>query len=107
IGVLRVYTAAERQFSAMEIDLLRAIAAQAAAAIENARLLEETLQAEALERQVQMAAEVQQRMVPRQPPQLDGVDLASVYVPCYALGGDFFDFIPLAEGNVGLIVADV
>ncbi len=107
IGVLRVYTDVERQFSSMEIDLLRAVAAQAAAAIENARLLQETLEAEALERQVAMAADVQQRMVPRQPPKLDGIDLASVYVPCYALGGDFFDFIPLPEGNIGLIVADV
>src|SRR5262249_22617366 len=41
------------------------------------------------------------------PPQVPGIELASVYVPCFALGGDFYDFIPLPYGNVGLVVADV
>lgn len=107
VGVLRIYSGEERAFSQMEIDLLKAIAAQAAAAIENARLIEEALASEALEKQVRMAADVQQRMVPQQPPVMPGVELASVYVPCFELGGDFFDFIPLAEENVGMIVADV
>jgi sigma-B regulation protein RsbU (phosphoserine phosphatase) len=107
VGVLRVYTSHEQHFSQLQIDLLKAIAAQAAAAIENARLLQETLDAAALERQVQVASEVQHRMVPRTPPSVPGLELASVYVPCYALGGDLFDFIPLAEGNLGLVVADV
>jgi serine phosphatase RsbU (regulator of sigma subunit) len=107
IGVLRIYTDEETVFTPLRIDLLKAIAAQAAAAIENARLLAESLEAEALERQVQMAADVQRRMIPASPPQLPGVDFASVYVPCYTLGGDFFDFIPLPYNNVGLAVADV
>ena len=68
VGVLRVYTATETTFSPLRIDLLKAVAAQAAAAIENARLLAETREAEALEKQVQMAAEVQQRMLPQRPP---------------------------------------
>lgn len=107
IGVLRVYTEKEQIFSPLKIDLLKAVAAQAAAAIENARLLNETLQAAALEKQVQMAADVQQRMIPQSAPRLPGLDLASVYVPCYDLGGDFFDFIPLPDDNLGLAIADV
>jgi len=107
IGALRVYTSEEQHFSQLRIDLLKAVAAQAAAAIENARLLAESLEAERLEKQVQMAAEVQQRMVPRTPPNIPGVDLASIYVPCFELGGDFLDFIPLPDNNIGLVVADV
>ena len=107
IGVLRLYTETEQTFSQLRINLLKAVAAQAAAAIENARLLDETLQAEALEKQVRMAAEVQQRMIPQQPPQVPGIDLAAVYVPCFELGGDFYDFIPLPYDNVGLVIADV
>ena len=107
MGVLRVYTDQERTFTPQQIDLMKAIAAQAAAAIENARLLEESIQVQALERQVQMAAQVQQRMIPQKPPSMQGVDLAAVYVPCYELGGDFYDFIPLPYDNVGLVVADV
>ena len=107
IGVLRVYTDQEQEFSPLKTNLLKAVAAQAAAAIENARLISEARQAEALEKQVKMAAEVQQRMIPRRPPVIGGLDLASVYVPCFALGGDFFDFIPLPDNNVGLAIADV
>lgn len=107
IGVLRVYTEQEQAFSPLKIDLLKAVAAQAAAAIENARLLSETREAEDLEKQVRTAAEVQQRMMPHTPPKLPGVELASVYVPCHELGGDFYDFIPLPANNLGLVMADV
>ncbi|MGA3065786.1 MAG: SpoIIE family protein phosphatase [Tepidisphaeraceae bacterium] len=107
IGVLRVYTDKEQAFSPLQIDLMKAIAAQAAAAIENARLLQESIQVQALERQVQMAAQVQHRMIPQKPPTLAGVDLASVYIPSQELGGDFYDFIELPYDNIGLVVADV
>jgi sigma-B regulation protein RsbU (phosphoserine phosphatase) len=107
IGVLRVYTAQEQAFSPLKIDLLKAVASQAAAAIENARLLAETMAAQALEKQVQMAADVQQRMIPHTPPKVPGIDLAAVYVPCFELGGDFYDFIPLQGDNTGLAIADV
>jgi phosphoserine phosphatase RsbU/P len=108
IGVLRVYTSEERHFSPFQTDLLKAVAAQAAAAIENARLLAETLEAEEMEKQVKLAADVQQRMIPRTPPTtLPGAEFAAVYVPCYTLGGDFYDFIPLPDDNLGLVVADV
>jgi sigma-B regulation protein RsbU (phosphoserine phosphatase) len=107
VGVLRVYTDHERTFSQLRINLLKAVAAQAAAAIENTRLLSEGLEAEALEKQVRMAAEVQHRMIPQEMPQIPGVELAAVYVPCFELGGDFYDFIPLPYDNVGLVIADV
>jgi len=107
IGVLRVYTSQEKHFTQSEIDLLRALAAQGAAAIENARLAQETAEAEALEKQVAMAVDVQQRMVPQQPPQVSGLSLGCVYEPCYALGGDLYDFLPLLGDNLGLVMADV
>jgi sigma-B regulation protein RsbU (phosphoserine phosphatase) len=107
IGALRLYTAEEETFSQAKIDLLKAIASQAASAIENSRLLAESIEAEALEKQVRMAADVQQRMIPQTPPQLPGIDLSSVYVPSFDLGGDFFDYIQLPDGNLGLVIADV
>ena len=107
VGVLRVYTAEEQAFSPLKIDLMKAVATQAAAAIENARLAAESAEAAALEQQVRMAADVQHRMIPAVPPVVPGVDLAAVYVPCFQLGGDFYDFIPFPNDNVGLVVADV
>jgi phosphoserine phosphatase RsbU/P len=107
IGVLRVYTAQEQTFTQFQIDLMKAVAAQAAAAIENARLLQESIQTQQLERQVQMAAQVQQRMIPQKTVAPPGIDLAAVYVPCYELGGDFYDFIELPYNNLGMVIADV
>lgn len=107
IGVLRVYTADVHQFSEFEVKLLQSIASQAAVAIENARLQEEALEKDRLERQVQIAAEVQRRMMPAKPPQVKGFDIAALYVPCFELGGDFYDFIPLGDHSLGLTIADV
>src|SRR5437762_1758484 len=107
VGVIRVYTEQEQTFTQLQIGLLKAVAAQAAAAIENARLAEEQAQTAALEQQIKMAREVQLRMIPQTPPMLPGIDLAAVYVPCFELGGDLYDFIPLPDDNVGLVIADV
>lgn len=107
IGALRVYTDHEATFSAVQINLLKAVASQAAAAIENARLLAERIEAEQLEQQVRMAGQVQQRMVPQESPSVPGLGLASVYVPAQTLGGDFFDFIELPGDNWGIVIADV
>jgi serine phosphatase RsbU (regulator of sigma subunit) len=102
-----LYTDHEQTFTQLQIDMLKAVAAQAAAAIENARLSGERAAAQALERQVRMARDVQQRLLPHQGPQLRGVAFASVYVPCFELGGDFYDFIPLPAENLGMAIADV
>ncbi len=107
IGVLRVYTAQKHEFSDVEVKLLQSIASQAAVAIENARLQEESLERERLGRQVQIAAEVQRRMVPAEAPKVPGFEICALYVPCFELGGDFYDFIPLGTTTLGVTVADV
>ena len=107
IGVLRVYTAQIHEFSETEKKLLESIASQAAVAIENARLQEEALEKDRLEHQVQIAAEVQRRMMPTKAPRAHGLDIAALYVPCFELGGDFYDFIPLGDHSMGVTIADV
>ena len=107
IGVLRVYTGEPHQFSDVELKLLQSIASQAAVAIENARLQEEALDKDRLERQVQIAAEVQRRMMPAHAPLIPGFDISALYVPCFELGGDFYDFFRLGEASLGITVADV
>jgi sigma-B regulation protein RsbU (phosphoserine phosphatase) len=106
-GILRVYTGQVHRFNWFETALLEAIAAQAAAAIVNARLYEEALKGEHMQRQLTLAGEVQREMIPSEPPSIPGYDIGAVYVPSYELSGDFYDFIALPEGNVGLAVADI
>ncbi|NLF32378.1 MAG: PP2C family protein-serine/threonine phosphatase [Planctomycetes bacterium] len=107
LGALRVYTGEVYRFSDYEIALVRAIADQAAAAIVNARLHEDRMAAEAMRRQIRLAGEVQRRMVPAEPPRYPGVDIGAAYVPSLELSGDFYDFIALPNGNLGVALCDV
>jgi len=106
-GVVHVYTAQPHEFDWFEVSLLQAVATQAAAAIVNARLYEEAVRSAAIQRQLNLAADVQRQMIPHGPPQVQGFDIAAVYVPCFELGGDFYDFIDLPESNLGIAVCDV
>lgn len=107
IGVLRVYSQSFREFTEAEIQLLRGIASTAASAIETARLVQHQAEAREIENQINMAANVQQRMIPKTAPAMPGLDVATAYVPCYQLGGDLYDFIELPYNNLGVVIADV
>lgn len=62
---------------------------------------------EALERELEIAREVQRELLPRQAPELCGVELAAACLPAIGVGGDYYDFLPFAEDRIGLVVADV
>jgi len=106
-GVLRVYMAEVHEFDWFEVSLLEAISGQAAAAIVNARLYEEAVRAGTIRRHLRLARQVQQQMIPDQAPHIVGFDIGAIYVPCFELGGDFYDFIDLPPGNLGVTVCDV
>lgn len=107
IGVMRVYTGEKRVFTPLDISLLRAVANQCAAAIIHARMRRDAREAEALERQVRLAGDVQRRMIPTRSPRHPRLDIAAIYQPSNELGGDFYDFLEFPGGNVGVAVADV
>lgn len=70
----------------------------------SARLLREK---EAMERELAIAREVQHELLPRTTPRITGLELAGVCLPAVGVGGDAYDFVPLAEDRVALVVADV
>lgn len=107
IGVLRAYMDRVYQFSAFDALLMEAIAAQVAAAIVNAGLRRDVQEAERLERQVKRAADVQRRMIPARAPAHPHYAFGCVYEPSTDLGGDFYDFLNLAHGEIGIVIADV
>jgi len=107
VGVIRVYAGEPYAFSAYEESLLQAVASQAAAAIVNARLMQETIAAERYTRQMEYAGNIQRRMVPQTPPSSERVEIGALYRPTYEVGGDFYDFIQLPKGNLGVGIADV
>ncbi len=107
VGVLRAYTGEPHVFTPFEESLLRAVASQAAALVINARLLKEALEAQRYAHQLAYAGAVQRRMIPQAPPAFDKAEIAAVYRPIFEVGGDYFDFLPFSEGNLGIVIADV
>lgn len=107
VGVLRAYMGKLHEFDWYERSMLQAVAAQAAAAIEHARLDEEADRGAELQRSLSMAAEVQRRMFPAEPPHAENLDIHAVYTPSLEVGGDFYDFHEYAGGNFGVAVCDV
>jgi sigma-B regulation protein RsbU (phosphoserine phosphatase) len=105
--VLRVYTSEPHEFDSFEVNLVQAIAAEAAAAIVSARLYEEAVNSANMRRALHMAGEVQRRMIPTRLPSVPGVEIGAIYVPTFELSGDFYDFIDLPPDNVGVAVCDV
>jgi len=95
-------------FAPADLELLSAIAPTAAIAIENARLYQAALEQGRLERELQMAREVQARLMPRATPQLSGWEFAARWQPAREVAGDYYDFIPdHPDGSVGFVIADV
>jgi serine phosphatase RsbU (regulator of sigma subunit)/anti-sigma regulatory factor (Ser/Thr protein kinase) len=112
IGLLKLGPRLSRQeYSADDRDLLNNLAAQATPAVRVAQLVRQQ-QAEARERQrieheMQVAGLIQQTLLPKSVPNVDGWHLAAHYRPARAVGGDFYDFIELEDGRLGLVVGDV
>ena len=89
-----------------DLDLLTAIAAHAATAIENARLYQMAVEQGRLERELQMARDLQASLLPREMPQLTGWDFATYWQPARQVSGDFYDFVFTPQG-IAVVIADV
>jgi sigma-B regulation protein RsbU (phosphoserine phosphatase) len=94
-------------FTQDDLELLSAIAASATVAIENARLYQVAVDKGRLERELQVAREVQASLLPRRMPQLPGWEFAALWQPAREVAGDFYDFIHTEAGQLGMVIADV
>jgi serine phosphatase RsbU (regulator of sigma subunit)/pSer/pThr/pTyr-binding forkhead associated (FHA) protein len=98
---------AEAKFTQDHLTVLTTLASVAAIRVENARLVEEDLDRERLERELQLAREIQQRFQPASPPVVPGFELQGISFPCYEIGGDYYDYIPRADGKIVIALGDV
>jgi sigma-B regulation protein RsbU (phosphoserine phosphatase) len=90
-----------------DLELLTAIASSAAIAIENARLYQVAVEKGRMERELQMARDVQASLLPRETPQIPGWEFAARWQPARQVSGDYYDFVPGHAGQLGLVIADV
>jgi sigma-B regulation protein RsbU (phosphoserine phosphatase) len=101
----------EEPYSRADLQLLSAVASQTGLALENAELTEsvrrEIAQRERLDRELEIAREVQQRLFPQKLPVVNGLDFAGYCRPAEGVGGDYYDFIHLPDSSLGIAVGDV
>jgi len=101
----------EQDYSTDDRRLLTTLAAQAAPAIRVAQLVREqaheAAERERLEQEMRVATLIQQQFLPRELPNLLQWQIAAYYGPARAVGGDFYDFIEMPDGRIGIAVGDV
>ncbi|MEM7578177.1 MAG: GAF domain-containing SpoIIE family protein phosphatase [Planctomycetota bacterium] len=111
IGSIQAYTTQPRTFSKEQVKLFRAVAQLTATAVSRRRLEADRQKNQNTLRQLNLAADVQRRMLPASTPDIPGLDVAAKYVPSYHLSGDFYDFVRLGEPgptcNWGFAIGDV
>lgn len=94
-------------FTQEDLEMLNAIASSAAIAIENARLYGESIEMGRMERELSMARRVQTGLIPEEIPEIEGWQFAARWIPAREVAGDFYDFVSLDSGRMGLVIADV
>lgn len=96
-----------RQFQKGDLEILASIAVQAGIAIDNAQLNEALLERTRVEQDLELARQVQRAFLPSQVPEVSGYELFDFYRPADQVGGDYFDYIPLSNDQLVIVVADV
>lgn len=94
-------------FTAGDQRLLTTIASQAAMALYNIQLIEKVKDTERMRREMEIAQQIQLGLLPGEPPQLPGLQLAGRCFPATQVGGDYYDFFRHAEYEFGVVIADV
>jgi serine phosphatase RsbU (regulator of sigma subunit) len=86
---------------------LETLATEAAVAIENARLYRAAVEKAKMDQELRIAAEIQQALLPPPEWSADYFEAVGRSVPCRSIGGDFFEYLTMADGSAGFVVADV
>jgi phosphoserine phosphatase RsbU/P len=109
--LIGVFTASHCEldaFSEAQLRLLQGLCSHVAVAVQNARRFhDEREQREIMSREADEARSIQQALFPRSSPFIPGFRVSGLSIPAGAIGGDWYDFIPLSDGRWGLVLADV
>lgn len=107
LGVIQLLNRSGRAFDQNDEHLLQAFASHAAVALERAEYLEAEQRQQEMEAALDAARRIQSHFLPRDLPQIPGYELAAWWLPAQGVAGDYYDVIPLPDGRLALIVADV
>ncbi|MBN1996979.1 SpoIIE family protein phosphatase [candidate division KSB1 bacterium] len=107
IGFLYAGRKEEFGFEQDDADMLQAFSQQAVIAVENTRLVKESLIKERLEQELKIAHEAQMKLLPKEMPKISDIELDAVCITANEVGGDYYDFFELAVDRLGIVIGDV
>jgi serine phosphatase RsbU (regulator of sigma subunit) len=108
LGLIQIDSLDQRQrFQEDDLEVLVGVATQSAFAIDNVNLHTNLLRQLSIERDLDLAHKVQQGILPSTPPTIPNYHFFDFYESAYQVGGDFYDYIPLSNGRLAVILADV
>jgi phosphoserine phosphatase RsbU/P len=108
IGVIHIDTMNQRaRFTDEDLEVLAGVASQAAVAIDNAKMHDQVVEQRALQRDLELARQMQRTLLPSKPPQVPGYFFFDYYQAARQVGGDYYDYAPLPGGRYAVIVGDV
>ena len=109
LGVVQLDASARGrgEFRARDLEVLAGIAGAAAQAVEQALAHDERILQEKLNRDLELAGDVQKALLPSKPPEIPGYEVFDFYEPARHVGGDYFNYVPLPDGRIAVVMADV
>lgn len=107
IGVLQLLNKRTGVFTAGDEGFLAALSDHVALALENAQLHRELLAKQRLERDLELARNIQRSLLPESPPVLEGFDIAVSHRSSQMVGGDYYDFVKITDNTILTVIADV
>ena len=106
VGVLQLINKRGGAFTEADAHLAATLSSLTGVALQRQMLLDAYAVKQKMERDMALARRIQQSLLPKANPQIPGFDIAGWNQPADATGGDFYDFLPLPEGRLGLLLAD-
>jgi phosphoserine phosphatase RsbU/P len=107
LGVLYLDSRRIAAFSALDRQILDALAVQAASIMDNARLVERERERQRLEQELSIARTIQQALLPQNLNDCPHLAVTGVNYPCHEVGGDYYDVVPMSEDRTAILIADV
>jgi len=106
-GILVAAKGSGQIFTQDDLNAMETFSDYASVAIENSRLLEESIEKERLEKELDVARVIQRKILPLKVPEYPNLQIASVFIPAFEVGGDYYDFFKISETKLGFVIADV
>ena len=106
VGVLQILNKNEGVFDENDEFVAQALAAQAAVVLHRAKITEQIIASERLDREISVARDVQMGTLPKDMPQIEGYEFGGAFSPTDQTGGDLYDFVPLGPDRLFMLMGD-